>query len=143
MLRLPRARRNVDFDELFWQAAKFLVVGAANTLVALGTIIFTINFFGFGDVAANLSGYTIGLTLGFILNRHWTFQAIDRRSISLVIGYLAAFAVSYALNLIVVLVVLETGTDHLLAQVCGIPAYTGAFFLLCRFVVFRHVRNAS
>jgi hypothetical protein len=54
--------------------ARLLSVGAVNTLVGLGVIYACKRLLVFGDILANASGYAVGVTIAFMLNRHWTFE---------------------------------------------------------------------
>jgi putative flippase GtrA len=124
-------------DVVVQQFARFIVVGVANTLVALVAIFGAKWFLGLGDVAANTIGYAIGLTVSFFLNRSWTFRhkgGIARDAVY----FLGCFAVSYAVNLATVLGLIHyLDTNSYLAQALGMPPYTVVFFLLSRYVAFR------
>jgi putative flippase GtrA len=52
---------------------KFAVVGVANTVVGLAAIYLCKWLLGFNDALANITGYTVGLIISFLLNRGWTF----------------------------------------------------------------------
>jgi putative flippase GtrA len=122
------------------RAAKFLAVGLVNSGLAFATIAISIDVLGWGDFAANLFGYAVGLVTGFALNRRWTF-ASARRSPAALLEYVVAFAFSYALNICVVLGARAYGVDRLTAQALGMPVYTASFFLLCHYLVFGDVRR--
>lgn len=121
---------------LIRQSLRFGTVGLANTAIGLLAIYAVIFFFNSGAAAANAIGYVIGLAVSFTLNRLWTFS--DSRSIAKVLPrYLMTAAISYLLNLSVVLI----GTHHFdvgpyLVQFFGIGVYTVAMFLGCRWFVF-------
>ena len=86
--------------------ARFVIVGLANTAVGLAVIYLLKWFAGFGDVTANLCGYAIGITTGFMLNRNWTFR--DQAPIlASFLPYLAAVGIGYAANLALVLALIE------------------------------------
>jgi putative flippase GtrA len=118
------------------QAVRFAVVGVLNTVVGL-LVIVAARELGLSDYTANAVGYAAGLTSGFAVNRGWTFQ--DRANLRATAPrYLAAFAVSYGANLLI----LAAGLDafHLhpnLAQACALATYSIVFFVTCRAFVFR------
>ncbi|MDJ0947534.1 MAG: GtrA family protein [Alphaproteobacteria bacterium] len=126
--------------EIRWNArqpVRFAVVGVINTAVTLGIIYGGKFFAGLDDVLANLSGYVIGLMVSFLLNATWTFQH-DGRVWPAAVRFLAAFLVSYLLNLTVVLTLIRSlGVNDYLAHLAGAPVYTICFFLMCRCFVFR------
>lgn len=118
------------------QAARFVITGIANTAVGLAVIVFCAEVLGFSAYLANAMGYAAGLTLGFAMNRHWTFG--DRQNLRRTAPrYLAAFAVSYAMNLLVLAACLRLfHLPALFAQAAALATYSVVFYLLCRWLVF-------
>lgn len=116
-------------------ALKFAGVGVINTLLCLGVIFGLKSLAGFGDVAANVSGYAVGLACSFLLNRRWTF-AHDAQLLPALLRFLLVFLLSYLLNLGVVLLLIRSGCNRYLAHLGGMPLYTVAFYLGCRHFVF-------
>lgn len=114
---------------------RFIVVGIGNTLIALALIFLAKGVFGFGDAVANGIGYAIGLLVGFLLNRNWTFRHGGSIARSLP-AFLFVQAVAYALNLYCVLSLIELGVDSYWAQVWGIPPYTLVSYVGSRWFVF-------
>ena len=116
---------------------KFAVVGVANTFVGLSTIYLCKWLLGFGDVIANICGYSIGLTLSFTLNRGWTFRhsgpvlpALKR--------FLAIFILAFLSNLATVLVAIKSlEVNSYMAQAGGILPYTVIFFFGSRYFAFK------
>ncbi len=116
---------------------RFLGVGAANTLIGLGVIYACKRVLGFGDVLANVSGYAIGLTIGFLLNRHWTFGHTGNMRVA-ALRFLAVFGVAYSVNLLCVLLAIRAaGIDDYVSQAIGILPYTAIFYLGSRLYAFR------
>lgn len=114
---------------------RFLIVGVANTMVGLGTIFAAKALLDFGDIAANMAGYSLGLIVSFVLNRQWTF--LDSGAIGpAALRFLLTFAVSYTINLATVLGLIALGMNSYLAQTLGTIPYTVTFYLLSRYVVF-------
>jgi putative flippase GtrA len=125
------------------ELVRFLVVGASNTLLGLLTIFGMKAVFLANDIVANAIGYLVGLSIGFVLNRMWTFRHHGSIAVGAV-RFLAAFAIAYAINLAVVLVLIhDFAFNSFVAQTLGVPPYTLAFFFICRFYVFRPSVPAS
>lgn len=116
---------------------RFLGVGAANTLIGLGVIYACKRLLGFGDVLANVSGYAAGLTIGFLLNRRWTFGHTGNVRVA-ALRFLAVFGVAYSVNLLCVLLAIRAaGIDDYVSQAIGILPYTAIFYLGSRLYAFR------
>jgi putative flippase GtrA len=116
---------------------RFLGVGVANTLIGLGVIYACKRLLGFGDVLANASGYAVGLTIGFMLNRHWTFGHTGNVRVA-ALRFLAVFGVAYSVNLLCVLLAIRAaGIDDYVSQAIGILPYTAIFYLGSRLYAFR------
>lgn len=119
------------------QAISFGLVGVMNTAIGFGTIVVAQSVFGLHPVLANVLGYAAGLTNSFFMNRAITFQdaARDRASI---VRFLVAFAVAYGANLMVLLILLSLMPGAALVwQAVAMVVYTGIFFVLSKFYVFR------
>lgn len=115
------------------QSLRYGLVGMANTVIGLGVIL-ALQAAGLSPYSANAGGYAAGLACSFLLNRAWTFDVCDRPA-QRFLRFLVAFAPSYALNL-VVLAILIVPLGHAVAQALAMVAYSGLFFALCRSVVF-------
>ncbi len=117
--------------------ARFLSAGALNTLVGLAVIYGCKKLFGFGDISANATGYAIGLTLGFLLHRNWTFEHRGNVRVA-VLRFLAVFGVAYSVNLLCVLLAIRVaGIDGYISQAIGIVPYVAIFYLGSRLYAFR------
>ena len=120
---------------------RFGAVGVLNGIVSAGTIFALLRWAHWLDAAANFAGYAIGLLIGFVGNRRFTFGS-DVAYSSGFLRYLLAFAVAYGVNLAIVLALAKAGAPRLVAHAGGMPAYTALFYLLCRGIVFRAPRPA-
>lgn len=120
-----------------WEFIRFVSVGALNTLVGLMVIFGTKAFLYDNDVVANAAGYGTGLTVSFLLNKTWTFR--DKSPMMTAgLRFLKVFAIAYALNLVIVLGCIHwLNMNSYLAQALGVPPYTIAFYLLCKYYSFR------
>jgi 4-amino-4-deoxy-L-arabinose transferase-like glycosyltransferase/putative flippase GtrA len=112
-------------------AVKFAGVGVVNTLLTFFVIFSLKSFAGGGDVAANASGYAVGLACSFVLNKRWTFQHKGRLLPALA-RFLGVFAAAYLLNIVTVLALIRSGFNDYLAHVVGMPIYTLAFYFGCQ-----------
>jgi putative flippase GtrA len=119
-----------------WQFARFVTVGILNTGVGLTVIFAAKALLGWADLAANATGYAVGLVMSFALNRAWTFR--DRGRVGpAVLRFLAAFVLAYLVNLATVFGLRDVaGVNSYLAQAAGVIPYTLLFFLVSRAFVF-------
>jgi putative flippase GtrA len=112
---------------------RFLSVGAVNALVGL----LVIWFLHLGDIAANATGYAVGLTISFALNSRWTFVYRGTQWLAFMRFLLMALA-AYGVNLLVVMAAIRlAGVNAYLAQALGIPAYTLTMYFGSKYLVFR------
>ncbi|MDO9047808.1 MAG: glycosyltransferase [Methylobacter sp.] len=116
---------------------RFILVGIANTLLGLSTIYFAMYFLQLEIVHANAFGYSVGILLGFALNKTWTFSSRDR-VVSSFLRYLLVLAVAYVANLATVLFTnSHFDLNPYIAQALGIIPYTVIGFLGSRYFAFR------
>lgn len=128
---------------IFKESAKFSIVGVMNTIAGLFIIYSTMYFFGFNDATANISGYSAGMVLGFILNKNWTFR--DHRMWHCAfLKYIGIFILSYFINLSVVLYLTRNfAVERYAAQALGIVPYTISSFLFSKYFVFKTAKAHS
>jgi len=117
-------------------SVRFATVGVLNTLLTIGVIFSLKAFAGAPDVAANASGYVVGLVCSFTLNKRWTFQHEDRLLPALA-RFVTVFGVAYLSNIVVVLALIGAGFNDYLAHLVGMPVYTAVFYLGCLQFAFR------
>jgi len=119
------------------QFLRFLCVGVVNTMVGLAVIYACKYFGGFGDLAANATGYAVGLCVSFTLNRRWTFA--HRGAVGpAALRFLTVAAIAYGMNLLTVMLCIHGwGMNSYLAQALGVPPYTLTSFFLSRLWAFR------
>jgi putative flippase GtrA len=115
---------------------RFALVGCANTLFGFTIIMTATWLLQLGDVAANAVGYGCGLLLSFALNRRYTF-GYEGRTAGALVRYLLAFAVSYGVNVgVLVIFTAVLGQSSVLSQAAAVCSYAIAFYALSRWVVF-------
>jgi|SRR5688500_1207558 putative flippase GtrA len=114
---------------------RFLLTGAANTLLGLG-IIYALKLAGMHDLPANLLGYTLGISISYALHASWSFEY--RGSIRAALPrYILVIVLAYAANLATVSIALYWWKlNGYLAQACGIPPYVLVGYLGSRLYVF-------
>jgi len=121
---------------LLRQASLFSLVGVANTIVALLIIYLAKHVGGFGDITANLIGYSVGITQSFFLNSRYTFAYNGNRIVAS-LRFLCVMAVGYLLNLLtVVFCINELETNRDLSHLVGVIPYTLFTFLSSKFWAF-------
>jgi len=120
---------------------RFALVGVSNTVVGFAAIWFCLRRLGFGDVAANATGYAVGFVWGFFLNRAWTFGHRGPVYASLP-RYALVCLVAYAANLAVLIwLVGQFGAGSLVAQFFGISTYSALAYLGARRFAFVESRG--
>ena len=118
------------------QPLRFGIVGIVNTALGLGAIFAAKSLLGLGDLPANIVGYAVGLLASFTLNRRWTFRHTGS-PVPAAVRFSVAFAVSYTLNLVTVLALIEgLQINAYIAQAAGVIPYTIVFYLLSARLVF-------
>lgn len=121
---------------------RFVIVGVLNTGLGLAVIFAAKGLFGWGDVSANMLGYSVGLAVSFVLNRSWSFAHCGAVLPALA-RFLAAFLLAYAVNLGTVLALIRVlEINSYLAQAIGVMPYTLIFFAASRLLVFAPRRLA-
>jgi putative flippase GtrA len=115
---------------------RFAITGVGNSVVGFAVLLLALRL-GFTDIAANLTGFAAGLTVGFIANRHWTFAVEGQISAAEVLRYLAGFALAWCLNIAVVMIGIRAGhAGSPLIHLAGIVVYSATFYVVSRSFVF-------
>jgi putative flippase GtrA len=113
----------------FSRMLRFGDVGLLNT--ALGyTLILAGLMLGLGDIASNAAGYAAGLSLGFFLNRQWTFSRAGGFRRGAVVRYAITFLVAYGANLAIVVAAMSAGIlENPFVPLAGNCLYSVIFYL--------------
>lgn len=120
------------------QIIKFGLVGAVNTSITAVSIVL-LTLAGTPAIAANATGFALGLANSFYMNRRFTFGDPHRRG---VIPFVVSFAVAYTVNLGVVLLTESlTSSNALVPQAAGMLTYNILFFVLMKVWVFASVKE--
>lgn len=116
---------------------RFITVGLANTVTGLLVIFACKSALGMGDIASNLAGYSVGIVMGFLLHKNWTFGYGRNKQAATFARYLAVLSLAYGANLIATLQAINLlQLNSYLAQVAGVVPYTLIGYLGSRYFVF-------
>ncbi len=120
------------------QLARFLAVGASNTVVTLAVYAALIAA-SVPYLAAGATAFAAGAVNGYLLNSRWTFRdAPERRPLVYFAVQFGAVATNAAL---LHLLVADAGAAPLAAQALALPPVTLASFALNRMVTFGRGRG--
>ena len=111
-------------DRTFW---RFVMVGLLNTAAGLG-MIYGARWLGMGEVAANGTGYALGLMLSFSLNRRWTFRHRGPW-LALASRFCVVTLLAWLVNLAILLALLRLAVTPVLAQAGAVLCYTVVSYL--------------
>lgn len=119
------------------ELARYLLSGVVNTLAGYTAFLLALHGLGLGVFAANAASYAVGLTVAYTLNIVFVFRG-SRHSGGALARFLSGFALAYGVNLVVLqLAHAVLGLRPELAQVAAMVAYTGSFYLINRYFVWR------
>ena len=115
---------------------RFGAVGLLNTALGYSLILAGLAL-GLGDIVSNAAGYAAGLTLGFFLNRQWTFGRAGGFRPGAVARYAITFVVAYGANLGVVIAAMSAGfIENPFVHLAGNCLYSIIFYLGSAWFVF-------
>lgn len=125
--RLPIGRADI------WQASRFLAVGVLNT--AFGYVIFAAGILaGLPSGIALAIAMVIGVMFNFFTLGRLVFDSRDPTRLP---RFVAVYALTYVVNLMLLRLVEGAGLGPLLAQLACLPVTVSLTFVLMRFLVFR------
>ncbi len=128
-------------EQVAKEAARFLVVGLANTALTLA-IIFVLLRFGSSLLTANIIGYGTGFINSFVWNRRWTFRSsgdVWRETMV----YSVVWVVCYLLQMVALLLSARwLGLSDILSTLIAMLFFTGPNYLGNRLFTFRADRAA-
>lgn len=123
-------------DKIYARMGAFSLVGVANTIAGVSVIVIA-GLLGADAILANVFGYGTGLIVSFVFNSRFTFQ---ERVINLftALRFLGTWAIAFLVNIgVVYFITTILGYHGLLASLAGAPLFTGIFYVLCEYWVFR------
>ncbi|MDM0033308.1 GtrA family protein [Variovorax sp. J22P271] len=125
------------------QLIRFGLVGVFNTFFGYAIIFSAMYGLQFSPVAANALGYGLGLITSYWLNRTFTFRSTSAVKPE-VVKFLVVVGLSYAVNLIVLLVWMKVfGLHEGLGQLAAGVAYIASSYALNKYFVFQRSKQAS
>lgn len=129
----------------WWKEAGYLTryagSGLINTLAGFA-VIFSAMALGFSPMVANVAGYALGFTLGFVLSKKFVFRS-NGHFVAESVRYLAAFVISFLFNLLVLrFALMYANFPAAASQVVAAAAYTLLMYILTRLFVFGSTGSA-
>lgn len=129
------------FDRTLW---KFLLVGAANTLVGTGIMFLLYNLLGVSYWLSSAANYVCGSILSYFLNKRFTFRSREtgwkpvlRFTVQILVCYLLAYGIAKPLALRV-FAGMGVKTQENLAMLAGAGLFVVFNYLGQRFFTFRN-----
>jgi putative flippase GtrA len=126
--------------------ARFGLVGLINTAVGFAVVVALDPGLHVAPAIANGVGYLVGVGVGFILNRGFVFRSgegVRASGLRYAIAALGAFVLNQCVLRLAGAAFGAGGAQHIAAQLCAMATYSIAFFLVCRFWVFRSAPSTA
>ena len=120
------------------EMVRYGLVGLVNTAVGFSTIAVAMQALHWHYAIANVLGYGLGLTVSFILNRHFTFRSPRTFRPREPLLFLLVFGVSYVIQMgALVLCVEALRMNRLAAQAIAMALYTAIGYIGNKYLTFR------
>jgi len=119
------------------QFVRFCVVGASGYVVNLAVYASLLEA-GLGYLAAATVSFLIAASSNYVWNRVWTFEAKHERVATQSLRALGVSALSLGANTLCLLVLVESGADHIEAQAVAILLVTPFSFVANKLWAFGH-----
>lgn len=120
----------------------YVIVGSLNTVVALGVIYVFSEILRVHYVLANAAGYAVGLAIGFVMHRKVTFAGADKSAAKRQVApFLGVFAVSYLIQLGLLVALHRAGMVDFFSQVVALGVYVIISFIGHKYLTFRIPRT--
>jgi putative flippase GtrA len=126
--------------------ARFGLVGLMNTAIGFAVVVALDPGLRVAPAIANAVGYLVGVAVGFVLNRGFVFRSsrgLRASGLRYAIAALGAFVLNQVVLRWVGAELGAGGPQHVAAQLFAMATYSVAFFLVCRFWVFRPAPSAA
>jgi putative flippase GtrA len=125
------------------QLFRFLVVGVANTAFGYAIIFACMYLAGLSAELSNAIGYGIGLMVSYVMHKVFTFNS-DRPHREAFVRFLVVFAVAYAANLLVLVILVRgIGVHEAVSQVIASAVYVITSFIMNKLYVFRQPHDGA
>jgi putative flippase GtrA len=115
--------------------AKYSLSGLINTAVGYA-VIFACMACGVDATLSNILGYAVGFVISFLQTRYWVFRSAGRM-LDDVLRFVPAFLIAFAVNFLVLQVLLALGANAYIAQLAAGVAFVAVGFVLNYAFVFR------
>lgn len=115
---------------------RFALVGGVNTAVGYLVILLLHYRLQLDLIVSNAIGYLVGGVVSYVLNRNFTFSS-KRSHLEAAPRFWLTAACCFGLNLLVLEMLLSAGMHVAMAQAMAVGAYSVAFYLGSRHLVFR------
>ena len=127
------------------EITRFGISGVAGFIVDAGIVVLFTRELGLGPIVAQVIGFTVAVTVTWLINRHWTFaEHASEKWLHEWIRYVAANSVGAAINngiyAILVLTVVFFSKTPVLAVAAGSIAGMGFNFVSSKLMVFKSVK---
>lgn len=119
--------------------AKYSVAGLVNSAIGYA-IIFGCMAAGLGPALSNALGYAAGFVTSFVQSRYWVFRSSAGMASDMP-RFALGFALAFALNQLVLQILLALGLWPYLAQIGACVSFVIVGFVLNHFYVFRERRG--
>ena len=119
------------------QFSRFLLVGFFNTFLGYAVIFSCMYLTELSPEFSNILGYSIGLLVSYLLNKHYTFRSSLNWHREL-IRFLLVFCIAYAANFAILIALIRLmGVHEAIGQICAGVVYVVVSYLLNKIYVFR------
>ena len=133
---------NVGLIHFIKKGYKFGIVGIISTIINYGVFALLYKTLGIYYILSSVTGYVSGLSLGYLLNKHWTYIEQIEKTKSYIIEYIIVYMISLFISQIFLYSVVEIITiNPLYANILAIGLSTIMNFLGTNFFVFRKTKN--
>jgi putative flippase GtrA len=119
------------------KAAKFAVVGIANTLIDYGVFALLAQLLSVNVFLSQVISYSCGVLNSYIFNRSWTFQSQSRFFSPALVRFLVLNLCMLALSTGLLALFLQFGLSKLVAKGCTVVVAMAVGFVVNRLWVFR------
>ena len=114
---------------------RYVIAGIFNSIVGL-TAIWGATKLGATPIVANVVGYAIGLSVGFLTAKTFAFRSAGNTAWEAV-SYVGAFLFSYLVNVAVLYIgITWSSIDIMIAQGLAVGSYVVSMYCLSRLYVF-------
>lgn len=118
-------RRRGNWEQL----AKFCVVGASGYVVNLGVYTILLHGFGLHYLVAAVGSFLVAVSNNYLWNRVWTFRSARGSVVFQGLRFFVVSVLALAANLAVLALLVELGTDKVVAQAIAIVLVTPVNFV--------------